>query len=84
MTSHSSTRPPTPGPRPAAPGTDAVKPGHVYQPGDPIPVPEVIEDDPELAWKLWLETHEGQANGYADTQPMQPADEDDDTQPMGL
>lgn len=75
--------PPPAGGRPPPPATQ-IRPERHYQPGDPIPVPDVIEDDPELAWKLWQASHDEQANGYADTQPLVHPEDGEDTQPMGL
>ncbi len=43
----------------------------VYQPGDPIPCPDAVEDDSESAWALWNEAKRTpEDGGEADTQPM--------------
>ncbi len=57
---------PDPGKRYAAQS----QPDGIYAPGDPIPVPDVIEEDSESVWKLWCQTREDHGDGYADTQPM--------------
>jgi hypothetical protein len=40
-----------------------------YLRGDPIPVPEVIEEDPETSWALWAEAIAIQDEFYAQTSP---------------
>jgi hypothetical protein len=34
---------------------------------DPLPLPEVVEDDSDAAWALWQATVQGQSNQDADT-----------------
>ncbi len=41
-----------------------------YLRGDPIPVPEVIEEDPETSWALWAEAIAIQDEFYAQTSPV--------------
>ena len=43
-----------------------------YQPGDPIPCPDAIEDDSESTWSMW------------DQATLPDSREDAETQPMGL
>ncbi|MEY4883692.1 MAG: hypothetical protein RIS34_1546 [Pseudomonadota bacterium] len=40
-----------------------------YFRGDPIPVPDVIEDDQETSWALWAEAVAMQDDFYALTAP---------------
>ena len=60
---------------------------------EPIPVPEVIESDPDTAWAIWAHTVETQDNPFQSTEssPLatQPADLNTlpaplDTHPMPL
>jgi len=41
----------------------------VYLRNDPIPVPDVIEDDPETSWAMWAEAIAIQDEFYSQTAP---------------
>ena len=37
---------------------------------EPLPVPDVIEDDSDASWDLWREATQGHGGWDADTEPM--------------
>lgn len=41
-----------------------------YQPGDPIPCPDAIEDDSDAAWTMWVQATQHGGWDDAETQPM--------------
>ncbi len=53
---------------------------------EPIPVPEVIESDPDTAWAIWAHTVETQDNPFQSTEsaPLATQPADLNTQPASL
>lgn len=67
--------------KPQNPGVPKPSPGKVYDPLEPMPLPDVVESDSDTAWGLWqdsLQTPDSEPApevpardaGYDDTVPM--------------
>lgn len=41
-----------------------------YQPGDPIPCPDAIEDDSDATWTMWEQASQVGSWEEAETRPM--------------